>query len=338
MTKLTSLLIGSGDSFLIENEGENYLIDSGGNQKLILNLIPTKIHLAICTHNDSDHCNGFIGILKSKKHSIDEIWLPGIWATVIDFVKKWTYNTQFSREQLDNINLENINLNEILTDTDESIDDLTDELGFLSDIDNFPYWRFFFNHSIINSKIHFNINRILQIAKLAYDKGVAIKWFFPDSNGDSLINNFRPVNCKHLLRMKRIRNNNLNFFYQLAYLTSENEHSLVFEYYIDKLPRILFTADSIISIANPYTSQIIVTAPHHGSHSNRQVYSTIKGTDLIWIRSDRPSFTRPCQDFLHLKKKYCLSCTKKHPIQREEIIFEYDKGQWKYLKGQLCNC
>lgn len=338
MTKLTSLLIGSGDSFLIENGEENYLVDSGGNQRTILNLIPTRINLAICTHNDSDHSKGFIGILKSKKHTVDEIWLPGIWATILDFVKKWKYDIAFSREQLDNINLENIDLNELLTDTDESIDDLTDDLGFLSDIDDFPYWRFFYNYDIISSKFYFNINRILEIAKLSYENGVAIKWFFPDDNGDILINNFRPVNCKHLLKMRRISNNSLKFFYQLAYLTSENEYSLVFEYYIEGTPRILFTADSNVSIANPYTNQILVTAPHHGSKSNCQVYNNIKGTDIIWIRSDRPSFTRPCQNFLSLRNKYCLSCTKKHPIQREELIFKFDKGQWKHIKGQKCNC
>lgn len=337
MTKLTSLLINSGDSFLIENGEENYLIDSGGNQRTILSLVPKRINLAICTHNDSDHCKGFIGILKSDKHIINEIWLPGIWATVIDFVKKWKYDTAFSREQLDDINLENIDLHELLTDTNESIDDLTDDLGFLSDIDDFPDWRFFFNHHIISNKIQFNINRILEIAKLSFEKGVAIKWFFPDNNGDSLINNFRPINCKHLLRTKRITNNNLTFFYQLAYLTSENEHSLVFEYYIEEAPRILFTADSLVSIRNPYTNQILVTAPHHGSDSNKQVYKNITG-DIIWIRSDRPSFKRPCQDFLSLKNKYCLSCTKKHPIQREELIFEFKNGQWTHIKGQKCGC
>ena len=338
MTKLTSLLIGSGDSFLIETGNESYLIDSGGSQINILNLIPANINIAICTHNDSDHCKGFIGILKSKKHFINEIWLPGIWATVIDFIKNWDYETEFSRTTIDNINLTEININEILTDSDENINDLTDELGFLSDIADYSNWHYFFFTPFINSKIHFNINRILQIAKLAYEKGVAIKWFFPENNGDNILNSFRPVNCKHLLKTKKIKNNNLIYFLQLAYITSENEHSLVFEYHIDNSPRILFTADSLISIPNPYTNQIIVTAPHHGSNSNRQVYNNVKGSDIIWVRSDGPSFTRPCQEFLNLSNKYCLSCTKKYPIKREEIIFEWDNGQWNNLKGQSCKC
>lgn len=338
MTKLTSLLIGSGDSFLIENGDDFYLIDSGGSQKNILNLIPPKINIAICTHNDSDHSKGFIGILNSERHTIDEIWLPGIWATVIDFIKKWNYNTEFLSDTIDNINLTDININEILTTSDENIDDLTDELGFLSDISEYSNMYFLLFHSILNIKIYFNIYRILEIAKLAYEKGVAIKWFFPDNNGGKILNNFRPVNCKHLLKTKKIKNNDLSYFLKLAYITSENEHSLVFEYHINNLPRILFTADSLISIPQPYKNQIIVTAPHHGSNTNSKVYSNIKGKDIIWVRSDSPSYRRPCQDFLNLKKKYCLSCTKKHSINREEIIFVYDKGKWKYLKGQLCKC
>ena len=341
MTKLSALLIGSGDSFLLESDNNTYLIDSGGNQKLILNLIPEKINLAICTHNDSDHCNGFLGILKSKVHTIDEIWLPGIWATVIDFIKNNQLNFEFSRRDIDNVNFDNIDMENIFVDSEENIDEFIDELSFLSDYSdnkNLFFRHFVFNRHLANSKIYFNINRICEIARLAYQKGVAIKWFFPNKSGGTVIDNFRPVNSENLLNMKKIKNNDIKYFLQLAYLTSENIHSLVFEYQIETIPRILFTADSIVSIP-PYTAQIIVTVPHHGSKSNKQVYSGINnGENLIWIRSDRPSYSRPCNEFLQLKNKYCLSCTKTHPIRREKISFELIGGQWKYISGLQCNC
>ena len=63
MTKLQALEIGSGDSFLLECNEKSYLIDAGGNKQKILKLIPQKINIAICTHNDSDHSNGFLGPL-----------------------------------------------------------------------------------------------------------------------------------------------------------------------------------------------------------------------------------------------------------------------------------
>ena len=138
--------------------------------------------------------------------------------------------------------------------------------------------------------------------------------------------------------MKKVRNDDLSNFIKLVYITSENRHSLVFEYQIENVPRVLFTADSLISIPKPYADQIIITAPHHGSESNSQVYSQINGGNLIWIRSDRPSFTRPCSEFLKLESKYCLSCTKTHPIKREKISFEFSKNVWTRISGICCNC
>jgi hypothetical protein len=346
MIILTSLAIGTGDSFLIRNGDESYLIDSGGNQKSILKLIPKRINLAICTHNDSDHCKGFIGILKSEKHTIDEIWLPGTWSAIIDYVKKYSYNRISSRMNFGDINLTNIDSNNILRnilqDTDQDIDDFTDDLAFIRDIEDDLYWHYptlHLNPSDLNSseKIRFNIKRILEIAILAYERGVAIRWFSPESSDNSVFNNFRPVNCKRLQKTKKIRDDRFDYFLQLAYLTSENEYSLVFEYHINDIPRILFTADSIPN-SNFYTEQIIVTAPHHGSDSNRQAYENIKGNDIIWVRSDRPSFKRPCKKFLDLSNKYCLSCTKNYPIKSKKISFKYNNRQWEHLEGQRCQC
>ena len=338
MIEFKSILIGSGDSFLIKNYHENYLIDSGGNQNLILNKVPKRINIAICTHNDSDHCKGFMGILKSNKHYIDEIWLPGIWASIIDFIKKSSFDTIISISRKSEVNLEEINIENILSDSDENINNLTDDLSFLSE------YLLLFEHIesrlglIINNEINFKLNRILEIASLAYEKGVAIRWFFPNNDGDEEYRNFKPLNCKQLLKTKKITNTDPIKFLQLLYLTSENKHSLVFEYFIGGKPRILFTADSNISINHKYENQILVTAPHHGSESNNQVYKNIKGEQIIWVRSDRPSFSRPCPSFLERNEKYCLSCTKKGTIQREEIIFQFKKGNWKYKKGLKCEC
>ena len=131
MTKITALLIGSGDSFLLENDNLNYLIDSGGSSKKICSLIPNKINLAICTHNDSDHCRGFLGILKSDNHIIDEIWLPGIWATIIRYIKDNDFRIELSRQQVDDINLSNLRIESLIEESDVNIDEFTDnELSF----------------------------------------------------------------------------------------------------------------------------------------------------------------------------------------------------------------
>ena len=350
MIKFKSLLIGSGDCFLVENGGLNYLVDSGKSVSTILRLVPAKINIAICTHNDSDHTNGFLGILDSNDHSIDEIWLPGIWATVIDFIKRKGAEAFFVDEKMAELTedgISDVSLTELLEeDDDRSADEFTDELGFISDVgEYFARWlpynvRFDAAPSVLRDVV-FAIHRIMDIAEKAYEKGVAIRWFFPcdkptDSPGD--LHNFKPLNCSNFIKMKKVRGDDDLNFLKLVYLTTANIHSLVFEYHIESKPRILFTADSLIKVEDPYEEQILVTAPHHGSGDNRLVYSQVKGDELIWVRSDSFSRSRPCDDFLSMSKKYCLRCTKVHPSHEHEIEFHFRDNNWQHIAGKECNC
>ena len=86
-TRFTALTIKEGDAFLLEDNGWNCLFDSGKDDS-ILNLLIHKgieeLDLAICSHNDADHANGFIELLKSGIY-IEEIWLPYWWASILDY-------------------------------------------------------------------------------------------------------------------------------------------------------------------------------------------------------------------------------------------------------------
>lgn len=176
---------------------------------------------------------------------------------------------------------------------------------------------------------------VIKICKLAYEKGTVIRWFFPSPNEGKILRNFLPVNSTCGVKMKKVKDDLLAFF-QLAYLTSQNIHSLSFEYHIDGNPRILFTADSIINPNKAYDDAII-TAPHHGAESNKIVYQNVRGNNLIWIRSDRHSSKRPCADFLALSDKYCLRCTKDSVSKREEEIeFHLLHNKWTKIKGINC--
>ena len=87
--EFTALEIGSGYAFLLEDNDMNILFDSGGSKTTIVRVLKKKkiynVHLAICSHNDIDHANGFIGLLDSDI-SIGEIWLPVTWASILDFI------------------------------------------------------------------------------------------------------------------------------------------------------------------------------------------------------------------------------------------------------------
>ena len=90
-TRFTALTIEQGDAFLLEDNGWKCLFDSGVDKKII-DLLKykgiDKLDLAICSHNDADHANGFIKLLQHDSGiKIDEIWLPGLWASILQFVR-----------------------------------------------------------------------------------------------------------------------------------------------------------------------------------------------------------------------------------------------------------
>lgn len=99
MLKFKSLPL-AGESLLItdENNRRNYLIDAGGNRRDVLKHLPRNIDIAICTHNDSDHANGFIGILNKKSINIREMWLPAIWQPLIGFILENFYLYNFFKQ------------------------------------------------------------------------------------------------------------------------------------------------------------------------------------------------------------------------------------------------
>lgn len=75
----SALEVGQGDAFLLEKDDWKCLFDSGGSKSGLESLLRKKkinhLNLAICSHNDFDHTNGFIGILGTRSVTIDEIWV-----------------------------------------------------------------------------------------------------------------------------------------------------------------------------------------------------------------------------------------------------------------------
>lgn len=353
LMKFKALEIGSGDAFLIEAEGKQFLFDSGGSKSKIRDLTKKNkvIDLAICSHNDSDHSNGFIGLLEEPSFEIKEIWLPGIWIPVLNFIIDEGINRDFThlfykyiKEQNDikESSREIYNYTSLVEETNISIETFDDKLQIISEIEESQYHILpHFIHDLHWYKNEYiNLNRIIKIAGLAYKKGSKIRWFKPENRNPSIQKpnyNFKPLNSKEFIRIDRVLAKN---FFKLLYLTNENKYSMVFEFIKDNKPIITFSADSDFSFTNglSYQNNIIVTAPHHGAESNRIVYNKITGNDIIWVRSDRKSKERPCNDFKNLNDKYCLACSTKN--HKGEVCFEFDSkiNTWIWKKGLKCKC
>ena len=195
----------------------------------------------------------------------------------------------------------------------------------------------------MEKSLDINLNRIAEIERLAYKKRCRIRWFEPISD---CVNNqikfdygcFVALNSKEIHQFKKL-NNTLDLMFALT-LTKESEHSLVFEYWNDINPVIRISADSDCIWHSDYTNleNIIVTAPHHGSEANAHVYKAINGDNIIWVRSDCKSQSRPCKEFKSMKTKYCLACKRKTHDFKEEICFEYSGNKWRHVSGVKCLC
>ena len=196
------------------------------------------------------------------------------------------------------------------------------------------------------TKLMIQLDTIISITEAAYKNGVNIRWFEPTDacTKKRVDTNIIVLNGSELT--KAISTRRIDSFHMLMFaltLTMENKYSLAMEYLHDEIPVVRFSADSDSTCQSeiPYRNNFIITAPHHGSDANANVYRTIKGNDIIWVRSDALYRTqgRPCLAFKSMNKKYCLACKHRKPVRRE-ICFEYDNNtkQWLYKIGISCIC
>jgi hypothetical protein len=127
----------------------------------------------------------------------------------------------------------------------------------------------------------------------------------------------------------------------LLTLTADNRESLSFWYQPNKRhPGVLFTAETnLYGVTLPDgLSRAIVTAPHHGSAYNKDVYTKIS-QDVIWVRSDGFSTTRPCQEYLAKKEKYCTMCRETKPQKQIVRLSADQSGNWVPVETtQRCKC
>ena len=381
----TALEIGSGDAFLLEDSEKNWncLFDAGGSKRTIVTLLKrklkegktNKLNLAICSHNDIDHANGFIGLLESDIE-IDEIWLPGTWTGVLKYVE----DNGISDDDIEcmvNVEQEYLGRNtgdgsiirknedgsmlvignarvEFDPESSDPIEDFDESLVVFSKAiepefhtslmrrwylyDAYYWHRNKKQMGIGHPSLLLALDKIIQIGGLAYRKGCKIRWFDPlgPCEQKRMDYGFVALNSSEMMRVQKPRDP--HSFALLCSLTVENVYSTVFEYCDNDTPIIRFSADSDCTAQSSTYDGAIVTAPHHGSEANAIVYSAIEGKNIIWVRSDRKSKKRPCQAFKNLQNKYCLACFKTNI--KKEIRFTYDrlKMRWSLNHGCPCIC
>ena len=352
-----ALRVGRGDAFFLQDGEYSFLFDGGEfiNQAstFLSNRGVSRLNAVICSHNDSDHANGVIGILNSTI-PVDEVWVPATWGTFLSIAaQKDFWPLDLLTELIDDVirkkgdnNIEfrksNNTISEnVLTGFVERIirsynNKKLSGLGSNSSPSVFHWSKVECFYDLLIAG-----DRIIQIINDASKKGSRIRMFEYLENGNpngTKIDKFNwiPLNS---LESFQVQSKNFSISYVLG-LTIQNEESLVFKYSHEDSSEILFTADSDLSFSN---SQILlkngslVTVPHHGSAENRIAYTKIKGNNLSWVRSDSKCQRRPCREYKNQKNRYCTICNPAN--QHKQSVCLQSNGNWQPMNNtRICAC
>ncbi len=331
--KFTALPVKVGDSFLLETPSFKMLVDGGMNQKHIVRLLNNKrvpknhINILVCTHYDTDHINGIVGLLKSK-YTFDEIWMPEIFGSLSHTV---TQNIECLKllfeERYDLFDIEGVteyedkNIGGIENDNSfelidvELLSALNERYGYYYFV--YPLWK----KAAKYSKMFLNLKKINEFIIYSLGSGAYIRWFRYTGKIENMPirDDILAVNSKQT----SISEYRPEFFLKYLYLTTTNKQSLVFCYKRNGDPNVLFTSDSDLSFFKTpimLSDNSIVTAPHHGSEENNLAYANLGGSSLIFIRSDRSQTKRPGQGFLQQSERYCTICRNQGPKREIEVV------------------
>ncbi|MGE8015290.1 hypothetical protein [Bacillus mycoides] len=367
-SRFIAIDVGKGDAFYLEKNDTSILVDGGAAvknfpQKFMETVGTCHVDILICTHNDSDHANGILGFLSSSL-SCREVWLPGSWTTRLEDIirnplgfQRELINEIFKKKK-DEISLKENNANRIAAGlyNNRPIEQI------YSTLDKFEIE----NYNILKQQISFmklftqlwgdekktkllvnaltEADRIRKIAIEAIRKNVTIRWFQYNKSEISggIKNILEPVNSKEILYIPPYKPSALEYLK----LTKANEESLVFISPLNKkIPAILFSADSDFSFNQKiqWDNRMIITAPHHGAETNKNVYTRYHKeasgfSNIQWIRSDGKYKKRPGDSYLSLEDKhYCTVCRNKYSIKSPVIFIELN-GEWIPEDSLTCTC
>jgi ribonuclease BN (tRNA processing enzyme) len=236
MDKFISLSVNQGDSFYLERDGKQILVDGGRSRSGFANqfvrIACTKsIDILVCTHADADHINGLLGFFEAGLSS-REVWLPGTWTsrlvdllinphhfiyetfeqvidlqhTEISTLEEFTESRSFSREIRPSGGTEDGETSiHSISDAIENAEDFRVERTILSG------WPYIWPHRLDSTQLSLFLDaidtaaKIRELAILAYHSGAKIRWFEYDKHqnpngGESYL---MPVNSREIFQVAR---------------------------------------------------------------------------------------------------------------------------------------
>ncbi|SLK16471.1 MULTISPECIES: MBL fold metallo-hydrolase [Paenibacillus] len=396
LSKFIAFKLSSGESFYIEtmvNKRKKTVLVDGGEGRAITDHFKNvvrrdKVNVVVCTHQDSDHSRGIHAFL--SRYHCDEVWLPAEWGDLYGYFKNTpdiikTFLELDSlvrgfesekREEVPTIEyLEEYISSKVEAGKEEeecyfedykhieieNIEMVYSALTLMNlGLSDIGFSNLSKDVSNLVSEIIGHYKNIVNIAALALNKGILIRWFEYQEEAPLRIHKndpLIPLNSKEVLQIKRFKSST-EFLLQLVSqfnLSTTNRRCLVFStnWKNKKTPPILLTADSNldgkeVEKAN-FKSGMIITVPHHGSKNNKPAFDKIK-CKIVSKRIDRTNWVKSfhqavdldswyLKDILEIKggtKRYCTKCENSH------VEFKFIQRRWKRIKTKKrrdgCTC
>lgn len=379
--RFLALPVGQGDAFFFQRRKFSALIDGGRSRhtfsSLFRNTVKREdIDVLVCTHNDADHANGILGFLESDLRC-REVWLPALWQDRLDdlltkpmeFLDELVHDvdkhTEFDEQvRLDQIGNQFAEANDEETDSPSNVERserTSPQIGEDDDGNSMPDslgwscycgWRDLPLAQVI--RFHRDprrcqlllqalsaASRIRDIAVACIHRGILIRWF---RHSQTQANGGKPglLTPLNAIEISRIRHTRALRW--LALSTANRLSLTLCSPPLERYPGIVFTADSDLrfSAQIPWSPDMIVTAPHHGSEANRSAYSRfhrdIKDEfDVIWIRSDGNYKSRPGSSYLRERQRFCTLC-RSQGAPKQAVALAVKNGHWAPTQAHVCAC
>ena len=346
--KFSALPVKHGDAFLLNYNDFFVLVDGGKNKQHICSLLEKEnishIDVLICTHYDADHINGIIGILKSKKLTFKEIWLPEVLGSTAYTISKSHSTFLHALRKMEDVKEKNT-----LKSYDSEKGNNEDiSVASLNLFMNFRYNYYLHSLMVCDKSRSNNCGEIItnlysacSVVKKSLSSGASVRWF-----------KYQNAETKNPCGYDMFAKNSIetgvtiydpNQLAQALYLTTINKESLVFLFDNKDVPNVLFTADSDLSFVSDdhkinLKSDSIVTAPHHGSADNAEAYSRINGGNLNFVRSDFFNRNRPCDAYIKKENRYCTICNNGSG-KKKKVTLEFDGSSIVPIEDtEQCRC
>ena len=361
--KFTALPVKVGDAFLLRSPVGTVLVDAGQNKRHILKLLGQEhlnrnhINLLVCTHYDADHIKGILGVLESYKYSFDEIWLPEVLGSLPYTISETLMPILKRLRELDSEGIANLlrkvrnssksephySISEDPPIKKASLDTLKNHLALsMSSEPLFKCLVYAWDplcHSVLPVQAMLaNLSAAITAVSSSLSSGARVRWF---RYSQSLVDKSYGFGMFAMNSTETaVTLYSPDVFLQHLYLTTINVESLVFRFSCEGHPDVLFCADSDLSFTSSpihLKGKSVVTAPHHGSASADAAYNLIRGSDLIYVRSDQRQTKRPGNGFLRMdrRRRYCTICRN---VGLPQKVVIYYAGNSPRVNGKKCKC